>query len=83
MKLRAIAEALGCELRGDGDVEIAGVAAIEDAPPGALTFLADARHARHLETTRAAAIVLAPDAPDVSLPSSREHRWPSAEWIAD
>jgi UDP-3-O-[3-hydroxymyristoyl] glucosamine N-acyltransferase len=71
MRLRDIASRIGCELRGDGGVEIAGVASIEDAPPGSLTFLADRRHAAKLATTRAAAVVLPRDAPDVAIPSLR------------
>jgi UDP-3-O-[3-hydroxymyristoyl] glucosamine N-acyltransferase len=71
MKLAEVARALGCELRGDGDVEIAGVASIEDAGPGTLTFLADRRLAGKLATSRASAVVLAHDAPEVSLPSLR------------
>jgi UDP-3-O-[3-hydroxymyristoyl] glucosamine N-acyltransferase len=69
MKLSEIARVLGCELRGDGDVEIRGVAPIEDAPPGTLTFLADRRFAAHLDSTRAAAIVLPRDAPATRIPS--------------
>ena len=69
MKLSEIARTLGCELRGDGEIEINDVAPIEDAPPGTLTFLADRRLAAHLATTRAAAILLPPDAPAVPIPS--------------
>src|SRR5262249_35709953 len=47
------------------------VAALEDAGPGALTFLADRRHAAKLATTRASAVVLDDSAPDVALPSLR------------
>src|SRR5438093_12598150 len=71
MKLSQIARALGGELRGDGDVEIVDVAPIEDAPPGTLTFLADRRLAAKLPGTRAAAVLLPPDAPEVPLPSLR------------
>src|SRR5215470_3661499 len=71
MKLGELARALGCELRGDPDVEITGVAPIEDAGPGTLTFLADRRLAGKLATVRAAAVVLRPDAGDVALPSLR------------
>jgi UDP-3-O-[3-hydroxymyristoyl] glucosamine N-acyltransferase len=71
MKLREIAQAIGCELRGDGDVDIADVASLEDAGPGALTFLADRRHAAKLGSTRASAVILDRNAPDVSLPSLR------------
>ncbi len=71
MKLAEIARALGCELRGDGEVEIAAVAPIEDATPGTLTFLADRRLAPKLATTRASAVLLPPAADDVPLPSLR------------
>src|SRR5436190_10022276 len=71
MKLGELARALGCELRGDAGVEITGVGAIEDAAPGTLTFLADRRLAAKLADTRAAAVLLSPDAEDGGLPSLR------------
>jgi UDP-3-O-[3-hydroxymyristoyl] glucosamine N-acyltransferase len=58
VKLRELAARLGCELRGDGDVEIRGVAGLDDAGPGDLSFLANPRYLGKLETTRAAAVVL-------------------------
>ena len=60
MKLAELAAALGCELRGDGEREVTGVAPIERAGPGDVTFLANPRYAAHLGTTRAAAVILAP-----------------------
>ena len=33
MKLAEIAQRLGCELRGDGEVEIVGMNSIEEAQP--------------------------------------------------
>src|SRR2546426_4971596 len=71
MKLKEIARAVGCELHGDGEVEVVGVASIEEAPPGTLTFVVERRHEPLLATTRAAAVVLAPDAPEVTIPSLR------------
>jgi UDP-3-O-[3-hydroxymyristoyl] glucosamine N-acyltransferase len=71
MKLGEIARAIGCELHGDGEVDIVDVASIEDAPPGTLTFLAERRHEPLLAGTRAAAVVLALDAPAVQIPSLR------------
>ena len=41
MLLRDVAERLGCELRGDGSVRVERVAAIEEAGPGDLTFVAN------------------------------------------
>jgi UDP-3-O-[3-hydroxymyristoyl] glucosamine N-acyltransferase len=58
VKLRELAARLDCELRGDGDVEIRGVAGLDDAGPGDLSFLANPRYAGKLGTTRAAAVVL-------------------------
>lgn len=69
MKLAEVARALGCTLQGDGAVEITGVASIEDAGPGTLTFLADRRYAAHLATTRAAAILLAPGGAETAMPA--------------
>jgi len=72
LKLREIAERLGCRLDGDGEVEIAGVAGIADAGPGDLTFLANPRYTHALQTTRASAVILAdagPPAPCAALRS--------------
>jgi len=60
VKLRELAERLGCELHGDGEVEIRGVAGVEQAGPGDLTFLANPKYAAHLAGTKASAVVLAP-----------------------
>ena len=57
MKLREIASALGCQLIGDGDREITGVAGMERAGPGELTFLANPKYAHKVKDTRAAAIL--------------------------
>ena len=53
MKLRDLAERLGCRLEGDGDIEIARVAGIKDAGPGDLTFLANSKYEKLLASTRA------------------------------
>jgi UDP-3-O-[3-hydroxymyristoyl] glucosamine N-acyltransferase len=71
MRLADLAQRLGCELCGDGEVEIVGVAPIDEARPGTLTFLADRRLSSLLATTRASAVVVAPEAGDVPLPSLR------------
>jgi UDP-3-O-[3-hydroxymyristoyl] glucosamine N-acyltransferase len=58
MKLREIAEALGCRLEGDGEIEITGVAGMEQADPTELTFLANPKYAPKVKHTRAAAILI-------------------------
>jgi UDP-3-O-[3-hydroxymyristoyl] glucosamine N-acyltransferase len=59
MKLGDIARKLGCELSGDSDIEISGVAGIEDAKAGQLTFLANRKYRPLLATTGASAIIVA------------------------
>ena len=58
MKLRAIAERLGCRLEGDGGIEIERIAAIEDAGPGELTFFVNPTYAAELRATHASAVIL-------------------------
>jgi len=58
MKLSAIAERLGCEVAGDGDIEITGLAPIGTAGPSELTFLANPKYASKVKQTRAAAILV-------------------------
>ena len=57
MKLREIAERLGCRLEGDGNVEITGVAGMEKAGPGELTFLANPKYAHKVKDSLAGAIL--------------------------
>src|SRR3974390_423389 len=58
MKLRDVAEKLGCRLEGDGGTEITGVGGIDHASAGQLTFLANRRYSPLLKTTKAAAVLL-------------------------
>lgn len=71
MKLAELAERLRCELRGNGEVDISGVNAIDEASAGELTFVANAKYFAKLPTTKAAAVILASDAPEIALPSLR------------
>jgi UDP-3-O-[3-hydroxymyristoyl] glucosamine N-acyltransferase len=66
VKLRDIAERLDCTLEGDGAVDIARVAAIEDAGPGDLTFFANPKYAPELRRTRASAVIATPQTEGVS-----------------
>jgi len=63
LKLRDLAERLGCRLEGDGDLEIVRVAGLDRAGPDAVTFFANPRYAQALKATRAAAVILGEDAP--------------------
>jgi UDP-3-O-[3-hydroxymyristoyl] glucosamine N-acyltransferase len=63
LKLKDIAASLGCELEGDGDLDIMRVAGIGDAGPGDLTFFSNSKYAAELRATRASAVILGPGAP--------------------
>jgi UDP-3-O-[3-hydroxymyristoyl] glucosamine N-acyltransferase len=61
LRLRDLAERLGCRLEGDGAIEITRVAGLEAAGPGDITFFTNPRYAAALRTTRASAVILADD----------------------
>jgi UDP-3-O-[3-hydroxymyristoyl] glucosamine N-acyltransferase len=71
MRLGEIAERLGCAVEGDASIEITGVAGIEDAAAGDLTFLANRKYRPALVATRASAILIAPGAGPVPLAALR------------
>jgi UDP-3-O-[3-hydroxymyristoyl] glucosamine N-acyltransferase len=71
MKLSALALALGGTLVGDGDLEITGIAGIEDATSGQVTFLSNKRYNAQARTTRASAILVEPDFPALSIATVR------------
>jgi UDP-3-O-[3-hydroxymyristoyl] glucosamine N-acyltransferase len=58
LKLQDIAARLDCQLEGDGSIEIRGVAGIEDAGAGDLTFFANRKYAAALRSTKASAVIL-------------------------
>jgi UDP-3-O-[3-hydroxymyristoyl] glucosamine N-acyltransferase len=60
MKLEEIARRTQTKLEGDGEIEIEGIAGIEDAGPAQITFLSNARYRSLLKKTRAGAIFLKP-----------------------
>jgi UDP-3-O-[3-hydroxymyristoyl] glucosamine N-acyltransferase len=65
MQAAELARVLEAELHGSPDVEITGVAGIEDAGPGQITFVANPKYASLAQTTQAGAILVTPDFPEV------------------
>jgi UDP-3-O-[3-hydroxymyristoyl] glucosamine N-acyltransferase len=61
MKLGEIAQKLGCKLEGDAQAEIRGVAGIESAKAGELTFVSNPRYRQAARATRASALLIARD----------------------
>ena len=65
VSLGELATQFGCELIGDPDVVVSGVASLPNATSASLTFLASKTYKEQLSSTKAAAVVLRPgDAPD-------------------
>jgi UDP-3-O-[3-hydroxymyristoyl] glucosamine N-acyltransferase len=58
MKLAEVAQKLGCRLEGSPEIEIRGVAGIEHAEAGQITFLANRRYFPLLHSTRASAVLV-------------------------
>jgi UDP-3-O-[3-hydroxymyristoyl] glucosamine N-acyltransferase len=56
--LNILAEKLGATLEGDGDIVVHGLAPIESASSGDLTFLANKKYQKYLETTSASAVII-------------------------
>lgn len=61
MRLSELARKVGATVDGDESLEISGLAPIETAGPGDLTFVANPRYARFLATTGAAAVIVGED----------------------
>jgi UDP-3-O-[3-hydroxymyristoyl] glucosamine N-acyltransferase len=62
VSLGELAVRFGCELRGDPEARVAHVATLSNADATALAFLANPRYRPQLATTRAAAVILKPEA---------------------
>src|SRR5207244_10289852 len=71
MKLSNIAARLDCILKGDGDVEITRVVGIDEAGPGHLTFVSNAKYAAKARTTKASAVIVSADFPEISAATLR------------
>lgn len=67
MKLGQIATALGARLEnGSPDLEISGVAGINEAGPGHLTFVANPKYAGAARTTKASAVIVSDEFPVIT-----------------
>lgn len=72
MKLAQIVSALDARLEnGSSEIEITGVAGIEEAGPGQLTFVANPKYAAAARRTRASAVIVAEDFPALATATLR------------
>ena len=71
MKLGELATRLGAELRGNPELEVTAVQGIEEAGPTDVTFVANPKYAGLARKTRAAAVLVAPDFPEIETATLR------------
>ncbi|MBN8706804.1 MAG: UDP-3-O-(3-hydroxymyristoyl)glucosamine N-acyltransferase [Bacteroidetes bacterium] len=67
MKLSELADFLGGKLDGDPELEVSGIAKIEDAGSGQITFISNPKYEKFLSTTEAEALICSPD---IQVPSN-------------
>jgi UDP-3-O-[3-hydroxymyristoyl] glucosamine N-acyltransferase len=71
MKLGEIAARLNCDLSGDASIEITGVAGIENASEGDLSFLVNRKYLPQLKHTRASGLIVGLDFAPSEIPLLR------------
>ena len=64
ISLKELAAALGADLMGDGDLVVDRVAPVQNAGPGALSFISNTRYRKYLGETAASAVIVSPDLAD-------------------
>ena len=71
MKLGELARRLDAELRGNPDVEVTGVKGIEEAGACEVTFVANPKYAGLARKTKAAAVLVEPEFPEIDTATLR------------
>jgi len=71
MKLGELAARLGCQLEGPEDLEITGVAGMDEADADEISFLSNPKYLPKLPTARAGAIIAGPDVDTLGKPVLR------------
>lgn len=71
MRLGELAQALGVRLQGDPQLEITGVAGLESAAAGHISFVANPRYAPLARTTAATAVIVDEDFPVITAATLR------------
>ena len=71
LSLAKIAEFTQGVLEGDSSIEIHGVAKIEEAEVGEVTFISNPKYAKFIDTTNASAVIVSMDFPETTRPIIR------------
>jgi len=75
MRLVEIADSLSCTLEGDGSIDVTGVATLESARDGDISFLSNPKYYQEAKRTKASAIIVDFACPKLNVPLIR-HRNP-------
>ena len=59
--LAELAAWLGADFEGDGECSLTGLATLQNAQPGQLSFIANPKYRKYLSETRASAVIVKPD----------------------
>jgi UDP-3-O-[3-hydroxymyristoyl] glucosamine N-acyltransferase len=65
MTIDELAREIGAEVAGSGSGTVTSAATLEEAQPGQVSFLANAKYGKQLEATRASAVICAPGVREV------------------
>lgn len=66
IELASVVAELGGILRGDGTILITGLAPLESAGPGDLSFLSNIKYQQQLQSSQAACVIVAPDVQEMA-----------------
>jgi UDP-3-O-[3-hydroxymyristoyl] glucosamine N-acyltransferase len=71
VQLSDVAARLDCILKGNGGIEVRGVVGIDEAEAGHLTFVSNPKYAAKARTTKASAVIVSLDFPEIERPTLR------------
>jgi UDP-3-O-[3-hydroxymyristoyl] glucosamine N-acyltransferase len=66
LRLGAVVDALGGELLGSPDLQVSGLAPVDEAGPGDLSFLSNPKYVAQLSASRAGCVIVAPALRDMA-----------------
>ncbi|RZQ56686.1 UDP-3-O-(3-hydroxymyristoyl)glucosamine N-acyltransferase [Pseudidiomarina tainanensis] len=61
LTLQQLADAIGAQVQGDAALTVTGVATLASAQPGQIAFLANEKYRSQLDTSKASAVIVAPN----------------------
>jgi UDP-3-O-[3-hydroxymyristoyl] glucosamine N-acyltransferase len=67
-KLKELAQWVEGTVVGDGEIEISGVASIEEARQGQITFISNPKYLPHLSKTQASAVIVSKEVTQADKP---------------